>query len=164
MYSQVYPNRKEISRAFGDWLNRYKWDWWATFTFRRDIGPAGAKKSLTRFLSQQKRGATWFQALEWHRYRDSVHIHSLVGNVSDLRRLSVMDEWFKKYGIARIWPYQEEKGARYYLSKYIIKELADWDFKIDNQNKFDFGELKNCSPQTLTNPNKLTKLTISKFN
>jgi hypothetical protein len=30
-------------------------------------------------------------------------------------------------GYARIYPYDPAKGARFYLSKYVTKALANWD-------------------------------------
>lgn len=129
------PSKKDLANEFGEWLNRYKWDWWATWTFRQDKSPYGARKSFLRFIRGIKKDATYFLAIEWHKYRHSVHCHSLVGNVEGIRRLSVMDKWYKEFGIARILPYQKNLGARYYLSKYIVKELADWDFRFDRQMK-----------------------------
>ena len=120
-------NYQDLSRNFYEWLNRWNWDWWATWTFRWDIRPYSAKKCLCAFLKGIEKDYYSFMAMEWHRYRDSVHIHSLVGNVADIRRLTVMDTWAKKYGWARIYPYDRTKGAGYYLTKYLVKELADYD-------------------------------------
>jgi len=56
------------------------------------------------------------------------HWHLLVANVGDQRRMSWVDWWFDHYGIARILPYQEELGARYYLGKYLTKQVGDLKF------------------------------------
>jgi hypothetical protein len=42
--------------------------------------------------------------------------------------MSWVDWWYEHYGIARILPYQAELGARYYLGKYLTKEIADIQF------------------------------------
>lgn len=39
-----------------------------------------------------------------------------------------VDWWYENYGIARILPYKQELGARYYLGKYLTKEVADIQF------------------------------------
>ena len=36
-----------------------------------------------------------------------------------------VDWWWERFGIARILPYEERLGAKYYLGKYLTKELAD---------------------------------------
>ena len=135
------PQQKDLSSVFGEWLNEFKWDWWATFTFKRDTSPYRAKKSFLRFIRGVNRHAYYFIAIEWHHYRESVHIHALVGNVPEVRRLTEMDRWFATYGISRIWPYNRNLGARYYLSKYLTKELTDWDFNFGKVQIPAFGRL-----------------------
>jgi len=39
--------------------------------------------------------------------------------------MSWVDWWWSHYGIARVLPYDERLGARYYLGKYLTKQLAD---------------------------------------
>jgi len=39
-----------------------------------------------------------------------------------------MDWWFAKEGIARILPYDRQLGARFYLCKYVTKDLGDVRF------------------------------------
>jgi hypothetical protein len=39
------------------------------------------------------------------------------------------EKWFNRYGRALIEIYDEKKGGNYYLSKYITKELCDWDIE-----------------------------------
>jgi hypothetical protein len=41
--------------------------------------------------------------------------------VSVERRLTYMDKWNKDNGFARILPYDKEKGAIYYMVKYVVK-------------------------------------------
>jgi hypothetical protein len=36
-----------------------------------------------------------------------------------------VDWWYDHYGIARVLEYDHELGARYYLAKYLTKEVAD---------------------------------------
>jgi hypothetical protein len=95
------------------------------------MSPLGAKKCFTRWLRSFKgQKFSYFMVVEWHRFRDSVHIHALIGNTGDTERLLAMDRWYQKYGISRIWPYNSRLGARYYLGKYLLKDLSDWDIEI----------------------------------
>ena len=69
----------------------------------------------------------WVAVMELQR-RGVPHWHALVANVGEQRRMSWVDWWFEHYGIARILPYQEELGARYYLGKYLTKQVGDITF------------------------------------
>jgi len=60
--------------------------------------------------------------------RGTPHWHMLVDNVAGQRRMSWLDWWYDRYGIARILPYDRQLGARYYLGKYLTKQLANIEF------------------------------------
>lgn len=124
-------NFSEYREQVGEWLNGFDWTWWATFTFRYPCMPYSAKKSFIRFIRGQ--GIDYFYASEWCGDFHGVHIHALMGNTYGLHRLTTMDNWFKRYGIARIYAYNKRLGARYYVCKYIVKSVADWDMKINSQ-------------------------------
>lgn len=48
-----------------------------------------------------------------------------IGKPTEERRMVWVDWWYEHYGIARILPYEEKLGAKYYLGKYLTKDLAD---------------------------------------
>jgi len=54
-----------------------------------------------------------------------------MGNLARVRRLTWMDNW--KSGYARIYKYDVNRGANYYLTKYCVKEeyQTGW-FDIQN--------------------------------
>ena len=68
-----------------------------------------------------------------------LHLHALLGNVAHLRpycgtRLApgvwgrdccLIHAW--PCGIARVLPYDPTLGAAYYVSKYVTKELGEWE-------------------------------------
>ena len=39
-----------------------------------------------------------------------------------------MQEWDRRAGFARILPFDPTQGAAFYCSKYIVKELGEYDF------------------------------------
>ena len=46
-----------------------------------------------------------------------------------MRRLDLVDWWHGNgYGFARVLPYKKELGGRFYLCKYLTKELGDIEF------------------------------------
>jgi hypothetical protein len=63
---------------------------------------------------------TWARATELQR-RGAIHFHALVAGVGDLRRLTMMDEWAKLAGWARIRAVQRQDLVRKYVSKYVAK-------------------------------------------
>lgn len=67
---------------------------------------------------------TWVACMELQQ-RGVPHWHGLFANMGDTRRMDWVDWWYEHYGIARILPYERQLGARYYLGKYLSKQVAD---------------------------------------
>jgi len=139
-----YTNtREQISQVFGNWLdNMAPWEWYATLTFRDPADPRfpgwtrvgwkSAHNALNKLnnalvMELDYTNPVWVASMELQD-RGVPHWHLLVSNVPDQRRMSWVDWWYEHYGIARILPYQAELGARYYLGKYLTKEVADIRF------------------------------------
>jgi len=136
--------------------SRYPWDWFATLTFanervtragtagRGDITPDGAAYWFRRYLEDAAAAGVAqpyaFRADEYGPLYGRYHLHSLIGNVSHLqmfcgarlpkrtwgRSCCWLHHW--PCGYARIFAYDPHLGATFYLSKYVVKELANWDF------------------------------------
>jgi hypothetical protein len=120
------------------------WDWYATLTFRdpspeeilrgwTKIGMGYSKRAgdaFLKLLGEMKGLGThyWFRAREYQRDRGVPHYHMLIGGVEDLRRDEAWKWWYDNFGFARILPYEVGKGARFYLCKYVTKELGDFEF------------------------------------
>lgn len=120
------------------------WDWYATLTFRdpsseeilrgwTKIGMGYSKRAgdaFLKLLGEMKGLGThyWFRAREYQKDRGVPHYHMLIGGVEDLRRDEAWKWWYENFGFARILPYEAEKGARFYLCKYVTKELGDFEF------------------------------------
>ncbi|MBA7687573.1 hypothetical protein ES703_96037 [subsurface metagenome] len=118
------------------------WEWYATFSFRDPVDPRfpnwtkvgwkSAHNALNCFnaaliMQLDYINPLWVAVMELQR-RGVPHWHALVANVGDQRRMSWVDWWYDHYGIARILPYQADRGARYYLGKYLMKAQADIQF------------------------------------
>jgi len=136
--------RDELAHFLTSLHHKFPWDWYATFTFARDtITPAGAQYCFRRYLDSAARvGGSVpyaFRADEYGPLYGRYHLHALVGNVSHLPIFCgvLLDrgEWGKSCcwvhrwlcGYARIYPYDPERGAIYYLSKYVTKQFATWE-------------------------------------
>lgn len=113
--------------------NMVDFDWYATLTFREPVHPESADKRYRRWLHKinrevlgvrywkRSKGVFWVRALEWQK-RGVLHFHCLIAGVKGLRRLSYMDKWNELAGYARIWKYDKNLGAKYYLGKYLTKK------------------------------------------
>jgi hypothetical protein len=117
---------------FGQWLQRdWIWDWFGHFTFRGEVGSVKANSTWNYYMKQLRKGTgrsvQWIRCTEFQQ-REVIHYHALLLNVGDARRLSYMDLWADIAGWARIYPYEKDKGASYYLSKYVVKELGEIKF------------------------------------
>jgi hypothetical protein len=73
----------------------------------------------------------YFLAVE--RFHDGyfLHTHSLVNGLDGLTYRQIGESWRTLYGREKIEGYQKDKGANFYLTKYVTKDLCDWDLKID---------------------------------
>lgn len=127
--------QSELLEAWVEFLGRWPWDWFGTLTFRGDaIHPESADKRFRVWVSKINRnlfgprwskhgqGVRWVRALEFQR-RDVLHFHVLLGaqGLSDLMRLSWMDEWDKLAGWARIEAPKSQRRVTGYCAKYVAK-------------------------------------------
>ena len=143
------PQYKELKQAWGEWLDEVGdrkggWDWFVTLTFRdppperaalgwNKIGMAYANRAWDSFVGEvgDRLGLQvehWFCGMEEQKARGVPHLHGLMGGVGELRRDAAWAYWHERYGFARILPYDRNMGARFYVCKYVSKELTDWRF------------------------------------
>lgn len=131
----------EIKQAWGTWLSDLsEWDWFVTLTFRDPEGQgewtkpgwATAKKAWREFTeaAQPALGELeWVRMFEMQKWRGVPHIHALVGKCDEtVRRMELVDWAYERFGITRVEKYDSNKGASFYLCKYVTKSLADIDF------------------------------------
>jgi len=125
-------NRKLIY-AFGEWLNEYIWNHFATFTFGKVQSVDTARYIFRCFMANLKKAANYFRVIEFE--KNSVHIHSLLGKTDDIPASVIEDAWKKEHGIAQVLPYDANLGAAYYITKYVNSDKINWDFKLKNAVK-----------------------------
>lgn len=141
--------------AWPSFLDQWQWDWFTTHTFRHEIHPEAAHKVWNRWTHQLNRevfgvrywrraqdGVIWVRGLEYQR-RGVIHFHALLGRIPEIvRRLDWMDKWNELAGYARIEAYDPTKGARYYLSKYVLKGgEIDLGGPLDTLPLYSFGQV-----------------------
>ena len=96
-----------------------------------------AKRRYKRFLSDLKylgikSGVDFFLAIEPHK-TGYLHIHSLINGVGDLDPVrDIAPLWFTRFGRVEVERFDRERGAISYLTKYVTKDIYDWDIEIRN--------------------------------
>ena len=137
----VKRHRSPIESAWVSFLQRYEWQWFATFTFKDATHPEAADKRYRfwsrllddsngykpRSKSTWKRRCVWVRGLEWQK-RDVLHFHALIGNLPyELTARSCRDAWEQAWllmgqtGFAQIRTISEVGGVAGYVSKYCAK-------------------------------------------
>src|SRR5688572_12795773 len=137
-------HRAEIKEAMGEWLGGLApWDVFSTWTFSRPASVNGAMYWAHRHLDWLEKAAGGqiyaFVGAEQGNRGGLIHLHALVGNVGHLQRfcgtLLPPGSWGRTCcmvhswpaGYARVLPYDPKQGAAFYVSKYVTKQLAEWE-------------------------------------
>lgn len=136
--------REEITETMGEWLGTLApWDVFGTWTFARIVSAPGAMICAKKYFKWVEKVAEQpiygFYAAERGGNGGLIHLHGLLGNVKHLaiycgtrlptgvfgKKCCMVHSWH--HGIARVLPYNPALGANHYVSKYIVKDLAEWD-------------------------------------
>jgi hypothetical protein len=129
----TWERKEDLRDAWAEFLSPFHWDWLGTFTFRNgQVHPETADKLFRLFISKanrmlygprwakKNRGVSWARGLERQR-RGTIHYHSLISGVGELRRLTYMDLWDKLAGFARIEKPRNQDRVLMYITKYVVK-------------------------------------------
>ncbi len=140
--------------AMGDFLNGYPWAHWCTLTFRppaserdaarvprewgrwrkkiRGAVPVGLEYALRQWAVFARTTTVaagvplfWFYGVEHGERLGRLHLHALFGNTERLPAPLMRASWTA--GFAQVDAYDPTRGASYYVTKYVTKELAEWD-------------------------------------
>lgn len=121
--------------ALGVWLSLPEWEWFTSHTFRAEyVSPKEADRHWQAWLNSlcqscRIRGLErpfYFRVTELQN-RGTLHYHSLIGGVGDIRRLMFKDFW-ELNGFARVEQYNPSLGACHYVGKYLTKTEGDMRF------------------------------------
>jgi hypothetical protein len=112
-------------------LGTFHWDLFATLTYRWSDPPSlpAVRRSVGElFTDVHAQRLAWFAERGKVTYR--AHVHALLSFHDDdcWSRHAIDSLWRRKYGIARIEPYDASQGASGYCAKYLTKRHFDWDF------------------------------------
>lgn len=140
---QSYKTAKQI-QEFGGWLSGIEWSHYATFTTGYELTIPAARRAMHRLHDNLDRiaPASMFWAAEPFDAKEGYHTHALLNINSALTFKNVVDIWQKvskggkgKWNRVDLQKFDKEKGAGYYLSKYITKNLTDYDFLTSGSSR-----------------------------
>jgi hypothetical protein len=151
-YYNLKRSNVKIREVFARWINQYTWNWWATLTFRFAVrNTITAKKYFHTWISRDVMpnvsNVAYFMVVEMFSDGEAYHIHSVLKVELHQKNLFYKNpyiypfwcKWKNRYGAARIEVFDQRKGldASYYISKYIVKEICDWDIggSLTNEKK-----------------------------
>ena len=127
------PNRQRLTEAAAAWFGRFRFDLWATFTYRRDeVSPDAAWRDFTALCRSLSRDAyrTHIRVAvgmgpQEHRFQRTPHLHALFGPVAPGEPLMdpavVLSLW--RHGLAQCDPYRPTGNAALYLASHHSVEL-----------------------------------------
>lgn len=138
--------KKSMIDAYGNWLSSHRWTHFCTFTTRYKLSVNAARKSMERlhsFLTKQ-----WglkiklFWVAEPFDTQYSYHLHALIeiaGKALSQFSYYIKKAWQivsrgkggKEYNFTVIKRYKPKLGANFYVSKYLQRQNADYDFIFD---------------------------------
>ena len=116
-----------LNKEWGKFLNTKDWDYFTTLTYKWDVKMEQNSRYMYRLLNSiKKTGISYsmFWVSEWHRSGTSTHNHLLIkGDI-----ITTIDKFWSKNNLGskkynKHVFYERDKGAPYYLTKYIDKEV-----------------------------------------
>ena len=142
MIEAVEHKKPTLPALWADFLDKpeWRWLWYGHYTFRdvvssydghsHHVHPETALKVWNKWIhglnreaygvkywKTKSKGVVWARGTEFQ-IRGAIHFHALIGMVPDtVRRMDYVDKWFEMAGIARIYEYEQGKGAEFYMSK-----------------------------------------------
>jgi len=115
------------------WIQRLAdWQVMSTFTFRWNASIWSAQRCFEKMMARRLPGVSYVEAIEANPGRDGYHVHSLWADCAYVERRREWSNWFQRYGRARIEPVKVPGDAAGYASKYLCKDDAWFNVKLQH--------------------------------
>jgi len=123
--------KDEVRNAFSEFLSTFSWDYFLTVTFRNPRQPHHAISTVRQVGKVVRRHSTGclFLGTELHINR-TLHVHGLLSafhGPNPLLQYALWDSLFKTFGRSEVREVQSSEAVSFYVSKYVTKELTEWD-------------------------------------
>ncbi|KRO68073.1 MAG: hypothetical protein ABR81_02035 [Cryomorphaceae bacterium BACL11 MAG-121128-bin16] len=130
--------RTTLNRAYGDFFGKEQWEHYSTLTYKFAVSINRNRiemDKLTKYFKKQVATFSIIWVCEWHTTGTSTHSHLLTKGVD----VALIDKYwsnrnlgYKKFNDHKV--YERDKGANFYMAKYIDKEI-DYDIFISKDNQ-----------------------------
>lgn len=134
-----------LSGQWGDWLDSLQydelgelarpWTYWGTLTRADPLTARGWRRAVEGHI-ERVRPSHAFWGVESGRVNGRLHAHILYGyNLEDdlyggvVPADKIWDDWYRRHGRAHVDAFEQERGAAHYVSKYVTKDLGDYDLQ-----------------------------------
>jgi hypothetical protein len=134
--------RSKAKNELANWLNEQKWDLWTTLSTSYELTLPSARRSMIRFHQKvsQTNNCKVFWASEKFDVKDGFHLHTLWKFENAIHDRETYGQFVKdwrticKTNSANVYSekFKRDWGACKYLSKYITKQITDYDFFDSN--------------------------------
>src|SRR5664279_5088478 len=128
-----------MRESLAEWVDQFDWQFYFTGTFPPDRSYRDAiktKRAFERFAGDLrnnygKNHIEYFMAVERFKHGDFTHVHALLNGLDGCTYPQIGGTWRARFkGIEQVEGYDPEKGAAFYLTKYVCKSICDWDLHI----------------------------------
>ena len=122
--------REQWRDGWAAWLRSRRWDWWATLTWRRELGDEIAAgldvEQWLRKLRAAAPGAAAAVSIERGKLTGRLHAHALVFTAGGLDAERLRDEWWR-WGQMHVEPFRpfrfsSKPQQRGKAARYLVKE------------------------------------------
>jgi len=121
----------QLNVAMGDWVHSLApWQAISHMTFSWEASIQSAQRCYEKFMRSELWGVSYFYALEQNPSRDGFHVHALWCDCLNRSRRQIWQDWFDRYGRARIEPVNNRDDVADYCAKYVTKENSWWNVKL----------------------------------
>lgn len=132
------------SSLYANWLNTMEWQFFCTFSTRYDMSVKSARRAMERlqnFITVNYGKARIFWVAEPFDTKYGYHTHALLyieKPIGKSLKTLIHKAWQvvskgkggKENNHTTLKQYNKELGANYYVSKYMLRKNADYDFLI----------------------------------
>lgn len=131
--------------ALAGFLDCISFDYFCTFTTRKPIGMPTVRRHAEKVIDKIRNGDLFtgsdyemsiFWCAEKFDVREGFHWHALLK--ADIDKYQLWNWYFTKYGRCQIIDNREpdrQLAASYYCSKYVTKELSDYDIHLSKKHR-----------------------------
>lgn len=117
--------------AIAEWVHGLApWQVFSTLTFEGEFTRDAAARAYERFMRKALPKVTYFYSIERNPSREGHHVHAMWADAETVPRKHVWKEWKNRHGRNRIEPVKSKDDVSGYCAKYVTKEGAWWNFKL----------------------------------